>query len=143
MKTIRLIFAFSAVLAITACAAKKKTTASATAKPVEASPAPNSDNYLFNSTAANTTVPGDAQLNAIHAKYADVTMDKLKKGYSIYTQGACIDCHSPKNIYDFSELEWNDILSDMALRANLTVEEKDAVSKYILSMKATQTKAGN
>ena len=135
MRKTQLLLACCAMAVLAACAAKKK--AASTANATEANPTPYSDNYLY-SNATNTFVPGDAQLSAIHVKYADATMDQLKKGYGIYTQGACINCHSPKNVYDYNETDWNDILNDMALRASLTNEEKEAVYRYVLSMKATQ-----
>jgi mono/diheme cytochrome c family protein len=67
-------------------------------------------------------------------------LEKLKEGHAIYTAGACINCHGAKNIYEFPEAQWKDILDDMAQRANISVDQKDAVYKYVLAIKAAVTK---
>ncbi len=90
------------------------------------------------SAAAPSIIPGDAQLNAIKAKYPDATAEQLKEGYSIYT-GACTNCHGQKNIFKRSEASWLHEIDDMSPKAKLTAAQKDALTKYILSMKATQT----
>lgn len=66
-------------------------------------------------------------------------MATLQKGYSIYT-GACTNCHGTKNIYKHNENEWKEIIDDMALKAALNADQKDAVYMYVLSIKATQVK---
>lgn len=90
------------------------------------------------SAAAPSIVPGDAQLTAIKAKYPDATAEQLKEGYSIYT-GACTNCHGQKNIFKRSEASWLHEIDDMSPKAKLTAEQKDALTKYILAMKAAQT----
>ena len=87
------------------------------------------------STAANI-IPGDAELKAIQVKYSDVTMQTLTDGYSIYT-GACTNCHGQKNIFKRSEASWLHEIDDMSPKAKLTAIQKDALTKYILAMKAT------
>jgi mono/diheme cytochrome c family protein len=90
------------------------------------------------SAAAPSIIPGDAQLTAIKAKYPDATAEQLKQGHSIYI-GACTNCHGQKNIFKRSEASWLHEIDDMSPKAKLTAEEKDALTKYILAMKATQT----
>jgi mono/diheme cytochrome c family protein len=100
----------------------------------------------FNScnTAKKTTtpalasiVPGEAQLTAIKAKYPDVTAEQLSEGHSIFI-GACTNCHGQYNIYKRSEASWLHEIDDMSPKAKLTDSQKDALTKYVLAMKATQ-----
>ena len=90
------------------------------------------------SATAPSIIPGEAQLTAIKAKYPDATAEQLSEGYSIYT-GACTNCHGQKNIFKRSEASWLHEIDDMSPKAKLTASQKDALTKYILSMKATQT----
>ncbi len=66
--------------------------------------------------------------------------EKLKQGHAIYTAGACIKCHEAMSIYHFGETRWKDIIDDMAQKALIGDEQKDAVYKYVLAIKATQPK---
>ena len=90
------------------------------------------------SAATPSIIPGDAQLTAIKVKYPDATAEQLKEGHSIYI-GACTNCHGQKNIFKRSEASWLHEIDDMSPKAKLTASQKDALTKYILSMKATQT----
>lgn len=82
--------------------------------------------------------PRVEELTALKLKYKNVTLDKLNEGYSIFAKGECIKCHSPQNIYKRAETEWKDIIDVMAEKAKLSDTQKDAVFKYVLSIKATQ-----
>ena len=125
---------------IAACSPLKKSAAStASAAPVS-TPTPASDDYLFTKHADGIYAPGDAELIALQAQYKDLTLEKLKDGHFIYTQGACVNCHNAKNIYELEEANWKNILEDMAQKANISDAQKDAVYKYVLSIKATQPK---
>ncbi len=84
--------------------------------------------------------PSNEELMAIQVHYRDVTLAKLQEGYSIYTEGACINCHGAKNICNYGETEWKEIIEDMAKRSNISDEQKDAVYKYVLAIKAVQPK---
>lgn len=124
-------------LIIAACGSSKKGTTSTTSpQPPSATPA--SPGPFLKPT--GIYAPGDAELAAIRAKYSDVTMEKLKTGYDIYTQGACINCHEAKAIYQFDEAVWKEIIDDMAARTTISAAEKDAVYKYVLSIKAKEVK---
>lgn len=92
-------------------------------------------------TPAPSIIPGDAQLTAIKVKFPDATAQALSEGYSIYT-GACTNCHGQKNIFKRSEASWMHEIDDMSPKANLTAAQKDALTKYILAMKATQSNEG-
>ncbi len=103
-----------------------------------------------NSTSSSPTVvskssngiypPGMEELAAISTQYQDVTLDKLNQGHVLYTQGACTNCHNPKNIYRHGTSEWKGIMDDMAVKAQLSDTEKDAVYKYVLAIKMKQPK---
>ncbi|MGZ3862605.1 MAG: hypothetical protein ACXVPN_02170 [Bacteroidia bacterium] len=103
----------AATLVFTACKSKSKTSSAAAAK--------SSDSFEANLAAAKT-------------KFPDVTMETIKSGHSVY-YGACTRCHNPKEITRFSEKEWVGIMDEMAKKAELKPEEKDAVWKYVMSVK--------
>lgn len=84
--------------------------------------------------------PGNAELTAIQAQYANVTLEKLNEGHIIYTAGACVNCHRAQNIYRYGEAQWKSIMEDMAQRARISDTQKDAVYKYVLAIKAAQPK---
>jgi hypothetical protein len=84
--------------------------------------------------------PGQEELAAIQVQFQDATLDHLKQGYTIYSEGACVKCHAAENIYRFSEIQWKMIVEDMAKKARISDAEKDAVYKYVLAIKATQSK---
>ncbi|MEO5643352.1 MAG: hypothetical protein ABIS12_08500 [Bacteroidia bacterium] len=127
------------VLIITACNSLKKniTTVSSTAT-VKKDSITNAPSPMMLSV-NGVFVPGNEELIAIKAIYADVTMDTLTEGYEIYT-GVCTNCHESKGIYNRSEEKWKGIVDEMAVLAELTAVQKNAVYKYILSVKATQDK---
>ncbi len=85
-------------------------------------------------------LPGDEEVNALLKHYKNVTIEQLREGYSLYTSGACINCHSPKNIYSIPDDQWKDIIDNMAWQAHITDTQKDAVYKYVLAIKMTQSK---
>lgn len=81
--------------------------------------------------------PGEKQLTAIQEKYPGITMETLRLGHELFN-GTCTNCHNQKSIYARTEDHWKVIVDDMAPLAELTIHEKDAVMKYVLSVKATQ-----
>ena len=84
--------------------------------------------------------PAEEELEALKVRFQELTLATLKEGYLIYATGACIGCHNAKNIYRYDETQWQHIIDDMALAAKINDTQKDAVHKYVLSIKATQTK---
>jgi len=134
---------------IAACSSYKKTSAST------ASSVPVSTTTVSSAPASTTTVtndllpakpadgiyaPGNEELMAIQAQYKDVTLNKLKEGYALYAQSACVSCHSPLNIYTIPDAKCKGIIGDMAQRARISDEQRDAVYKYVLAIKAAQPK---
>ncbi|MCE3296071.1 MAG: hypothetical protein K0R65_1785 [Crocinitomicaceae bacterium] len=84
--------------------------------------------------------PGQEELKAVKSQFKDATMAELKEGYALYAQGACTKCHTPKNIYKREVSEWPGIIDRMAEKAKITADEKDAVHKYVMAIKASQPK---
>jgi hypothetical protein len=142
MKMSRLIWLLICAVFVLSCNPAKKSTSSAAseASAPKTNTNPSSDSYLFTKPAAGIHPPASEELSALQIRYKDITMEKLKEGYKIYTQGACIGCHTAQNIYNYGEEQWKLIIDDMSFRANITDEQKDAVLKYVLAIKATQPK---
>lgn len=130
---------FVTALVIAACSTNKKATTTNTSTTQASQP-----NYVLlgNEKPAEkpNTPPGNNELDAIQAEYKDATIEKLTEGYTIYTAGACINCHLPVNISEINTDAWKNILNDMAQRATISDLQKDAVNKYVLSVKAAQKK---
>jgi hypothetical protein len=79
--------------------------------------------------------PNEAALTIIQKSNSNASMELLNQGYKLYTVGACIHCHEARDINDFNNLQWGHIIDDMAIKANITTEEKNAVLNYIVSVK--------
>ena len=79
--------------------------------------------------------PNEAALTIIQKSNSNASMELLNQGYKLYTAGACIHCHEARDINDFNNLQWGHIIDDMAIKANITTEEKNAVLNYIVSVK--------
>lgn len=78
----------------------------------------------------------DAQLTAVNARFPNTTMEELKKGHSIYT-GACTKCHGTKDVTVYTEPKLLEIVDVMAKKAKITVEEKQALIKFAVGVRAT------
>lgn len=141
MKTTEITLIAFITLVIVACSAtKKSTTSSSSVTPVSANAPTSSISSLLLPKSVGMHAPREEELSAMQVQYKDLTLDRLKTGHSIYTQGACINCHGAVNIYKYTELQWTNIIDDMALRARISYIDKDAVYKYVLAIKATQPK---
>ena len=103
-----------AVLSIAvACKSKKSVTSTSTHKPIT-----------------------DAQLTAVQSRFPDATMEELHKGYSIYT-GACTRCHGAKDVTKYTEPKLLEIVDDMAKKAHITAEEKQALIRFAVGVRAS------
>jgi hypothetical protein len=141
-----ILLAINAILVaigITAChSSKKSVTSAASSAPASTATTTTSANAFSVSRSVDGIYPpGNAELTAIQAQYADMTLDKLKEGHSLYTESACISCHAAQNIYAHGVAQWKDIIEDMARKARISDAQKDAVYKYVLAIKATQPKS--
>ena len=79
--------------------------------------------------------PNEAALSIIQKNNSNASMELLNHGYKLYTVGACIHCHEARDINDFNNLQWGKIIDDMAIKANISIEEKNAVLNYVVSVK--------
>ncbi|MBC7694945.1 MAG: hypothetical protein H7141_05790 [Burkholderiales bacterium] len=120
----------AAILIIAACHSKKKTTITTTTVASAATPA-KSTTGIFE--------PGEEELMAVKTKFPDATLPILTEGHAIYT-GVCADCHKAKSIYRIPEEKWQGIIDRMAPKATISASQKDALTKYVFSIKATQPK---
>jgi len=128
------LIAITAII-IAACSTSKKTsksTAPSDANKPIASVSPKPSNGVY--------TPGNDELTAIQVQYKEVTLEQLKFGHIIYTDGACTNCHGAKGIYKYDVANWKVIMDDMSIRAKLTDAQKAAVYKYVLAIKAAQDK---
>lgn len=148
IKSISLSSIVLTTLLIAACHSSKKTTSSVAVTTPVAPAAPTatvasapavSGPMLPSKSKNGVFAPGEEELNAIQLSYKEVTMQTLADGYAIYT-GACTNCHGAKSIYIRPTERWQGIMDEMAPEAKLTAVQKDAVYKYVLSIKATQPK---
>lgn len=137
MKTKTLLFISFCTISILSCHVKKAANTSNQKEPVSNNTMPSSS-LLFLKPASSVYEPGAKELGAIKAKYKDASLYQLQLGHAIYTQGACLKCHGIIEIYPYSEDRWKGIVDTMAMRSQLSVEYKDAVYKYVLSIKSTQ-----
>ncbi len=140
----------SAVLIITACHTSKKTTTSTTSEPVtntaptktlSATEQPATFGPSMGAKSADGIyLPGEEEVAALQPRYMDITLAKLREGYTLYTSNACTRCHGAVNVYQISDMNWMNIIIRMAYKANITDSEKDAVYKYVLAIKAAKPK---
>ena len=130
MKKLNLYVVLFVVVIFAACSANKKRQSKSDEAPtaVETKPVIKNGKYA----------PGMEEVNAVQTKFPGVTLEYLTAGYKIYTEGACTKCHNSNNIYKYSASAWTNIIEDMSRKAKLTDTEKDAVSKYVMSIKAMQ-----
>jgi hypothetical protein len=138
------VIALAIILISIACKSKKNSASTANATPASTatSAAPTSTNSVMFPARLpeGVYVPGNNELAAMQSVYGDVTLEKLKEGYALYTGSECMACHKPKSIYKREEARWKGIIDDMAKKAKISDTQKDAVYKYVLAIKATQPK---
>lgn len=143
MKTNKLILLTASALIIVACSSRKKTSTTTTSTPTSTTTPTStvsSGPVMVLKPNDGINVPGDQELAAIQIQHKDATLAQLKEGYELYSKTACVGCHEAKNIYKRPLEQWKDIVDDMAMKAQITESQKDAVYKYVLAIKATQPK---
>lgn len=117
---------------------KKSTSSTASTTPASTSTTPTSTVAASPAKPATGILPPtDEQLTAIKISYPDATLPVLTEGYNLYV-GVCTDCHGAKSIYRIPTDKWMPIINNMAKRSKLTDPQKDALTKYVFSVKATQ-----
>ncbi|MBI3518526.1 MAG: hypothetical protein HY062_04110 [Bacteroidetes bacterium] len=140
--TFKLTSVAAAIVIIAACHSTKKTaTASSTPAPAATATNPSATATAPAKPNKGINAPTDQELTAILTKYPDATLPVLTEGYQVYTGEACTACHSAKGIYRIPEREWPGIIDDMSKKAKITDSQKDALTKYVFAIKATQPTA--
>lgn len=143
MKSISLTLILVSALLLITCKSTKQNTASSNPPAAPSTPPPATAPGILIRSADGIYAPGEAELTAYQPYKKDITLDKLSKGYSLYAQSACVQCHQAKNIYDIKATDWKAILDDMAQKANISAEQKEAVFDYVLAIKTVKLKQGN
>lgn len=134
------------IFLISACATKKNNVQNEVAPVKKEVPAASNTYNNFNNNfgyvkpAARIYKPTEATLSALQNTTGEVKMETLMEGFTIFTAGACINCHVANDINDYGELRWRKIIDDMAPKAYLTAVQKDAVLKYVIAIKQTTKK---
>ncbi len=107
-------------LAFAFCHSKKKTTA---VKPAE-----------------KTVVAARSPLAVAQKRWPGATDEELAQGKTIF-ETKCTKCHGAKKIVTRSEKSWLHEIDDMSPKAHLTPEEKEKLTRYILSYREANTSA--
>ena len=77
--------------------------------------------------------PTDEQVYAFaQSKYPEISQSEFQEGKSILNN-QCKSCHGIKQIQSRSELEWQQILSEMVPKAKLNASQKNNLTRYLLS----------
>ena len=76
------------------------------------------------------------QLVTASERWPGVTEAELRDGHTIYTT-RCTRCHGNFEITGFSEEKWLRKIDEMAPKAKLTAEEKEKLTRHILSYRQT------
>lgn len=149
MKTYKVTFIAIVSIIIVACSTMKKNITTShspqtytldSSKSIATPNTPKTPNTFLLKSKNGIYEPGIEELKAIQLQYKESTLQQLKYGHAIYTEGACVKCHDAFNIYEYSEPKWKIIVDDMAIKAKISNEQKDAVYKYVMAIKATQPK---
>ena len=135
MKKSIILLAFAAGAILIACKGSKSATASTATTTAATTTAVATTEKVVSTT--GIFAPTEEQLTALKPMYANATLDELTAGHKIYT-GVCTNCHGAKNIYKRAEGEWSHIIDDMAPKAHISDIEKDQLTKYVMSIKASQ-----
>ena len=86
----------------------------------------------------STYLPAGPQIAAAEKRWPGTTATDLQTGNSIYTT-KCTRCHGNFEVTQFSERKWLHEIDDMSVKANLSQDEKDKLTRYILSLRDTRT----
>lgn len=92
------------------------------------------------STEAVKFMPTEKELAIAQKTWPATTLEELKEGNTIYRE-QCSQCHKNFEITKFSEKKWKHEIDDMAPKAKLTAEQKEKLSKFILSYREANTVA--
>lgn len=91
-------------------------------------------------TTNETVVPKPSALEIAQKRWSGTTQSELDSGKEIFS-GRCTKCHEEKKIATRSEAEWKDAIESMSPKAGLTEEEKEKLTKYILSAREAKVRS--
>jgi hypothetical protein len=94
-------------------------------KTIPAGSTTNTTATTTNTNTGSTTTPADSSSTAT---VADASV--LQAGHTIYTT-RCVKCHAVKNTANFTRVQWDGILKEMAPKAKLNETEKAQVTAYV------------
>lgn len=77
-------------------------------------------------------LPSDNQIQIAIKRWPNTVLQDLKDGQNTYIT-KCTQCHKANKIISFNERKWLHEIDDMAPRAELSSEEKQKLTKFILS----------
>jgi mono/diheme cytochrome c family protein len=87
---------------------------------------------------AVVTVAPKSALEIAQKRWPNTNSDELAQGKTIY-ETKCTKCHGEKKIVTRSEKSWLHEIDDMSPKAHLTPEEKEKLTRYILSYREANT----
>jgi hypothetical protein len=90
--------------------------------------------------APNTFEPSAEQLQAAMKRWSNANATELKEGHQLF-YGECKECHKPYKIAEFSEKKWLHEIDDMSPKAKLTDQQKEKLTRFILSMRDISVRA--
>lgn len=76
--------------------------------------------------------PSEKQMSVAEKRWPNTQASEVSEGQHIYVT-KCAECHMAFDIMEFSEKKWVHEIEKMAPKAKLTPEEKEKLSKHILS----------
>lgn len=85
-----------------------------------------------NTKKINPVPHAKSEIEIAQARWPGTSENDLKDGKTIFDT-KCTRCHASKEIVTRSEENWKKNIEKMAPRAKLSAEEKDKLTKYVLS----------
>jgi len=89
---------------------------------------------------ANTFMPTEKELTVAQKSWPNTTLEELKEGNTIY-RNDCSTCHKNFEVTRFGEAKWKKMIDIMAPKAKLTTEQKEKLTKFLLSYREANTVA--
>ena len=88
---------------------------------------------LFKGCVAPLMLPTEQDVVRAQSDGNDVSLETLKKGYSLY-QNKCGGCHYLYRPAKFSEEKWKSEMPKMSEKSKITTEEQEIILNYLLTM---------
>ncbi len=88
-------------------------------------------------TATVVYAPSEVQTKMALNRWPGTSSAELVEGQKIYTN-QCTACHGNFPVEKFTEKKWLHEIDEMAPKAKLSAEEKEKLTKYLISMRDTK-----